>query len=160
MPPLAAGLLSFLHTPPLFLSLLLSLTLLFSYPLPSKFSPSPSTVRLRHRTVMARPNKRKTYLRQVSKLGGRPSKRECRFQCASGQLGVFSNVQQSPALLSLLSERSQRSQRSQSLGLPVRGMVTVALISPWKMKYMDLTQWRMLVFTAGGRIAGGCPSSP
>ena len=74
---------------------------------------------------MARPNKRKTYLRQVSKLGGRPSKRECRFQCASGQLGVFSNVQQRLALLLLLSKRRQK---SHSLGLSVRDMVAVALV--------------------------------
>ena len=49
-----------------------------------------------HRTAMTRPSKRKVYLRQISKLGGRPPKRGCRLQCASGR--VLSDVQQSPAL--------------------------------------------------------------
>ena len=43
-----------------------------------------------------RHRKRKGYLRQISKLGGRPPKRECRLQCARGR--VLSDVQQSPAL--------------------------------------------------------------
>ena len=47
-----------------------------------------------HRTAMTRPSKRKVYLRQISKLGGRPPKHGCRLRCASGR--VLSDAQQSP----------------------------------------------------------------
>ena len=43
--------------------------------------------------------------------------RECRLQCASGQLGVFSNVEQRHALLSLVGESVTGALHGQSLNV-------------------------------------------
>ena len=99
----------------------------------ASFPPSLSTVGADTES----PSKKKIYLRQVPKLGGRPPKRERKLQCAGVQL--LSNARQNPASPTHRAMLGRKSQRSLGLGLLVTRMVTTIPIWPWK-REMDLTQ--------------------